>query len=140
MKRLVAAMLACIAIAETAEAITVVPESGEALVNYGGGFLPVVKDGSEVFVGSTVMLRPGATAIIAYDACRVRVGDAQVWSIQSTPPCPPGSNFLDLTAPPAPGFNPDTTTLVVGGAVVAGGIAAAIALSGGDDDKSVSAD
>lgn len=123
-----------------AQATTVLPESGEVLVNYGAGYLPVVAGGSDVLPGTTVLVRPGATAIISYGNCRVRVGDQKVWSIESTPPCPQGTEFLDLTstsALPNPGL--DTTTLLIGGAVVGGGIAAAIALSGGDDDKCVSA-
>ena len=133
-------MVALVLVATTAQAITVVPEKGEALINYGAGYLPVVSTGSEALPGSSVMLRPGATAIISYEGCRVRIGDQKVWSIASAAPCQQGTDFLDLTSSQAalPGTGPDMT-LIIGGVVVAGAVAAAIALSGGDDDKCVSA-
>jgi hypothetical protein len=128
----------CAAIPVLAEAATVSRESGEVLVNQGGGFV-ALNAPAELAPGTQVMVSPGGSALIAYAGdCTLRVGSGRVWTVQSKAPCE-GGKLVDLTRrmnqqTEEGGTGINGGTLLVGGLVIGGGVAAAILLSGGDDD------
>jgi len=136
---LTALSLCCAGFALAANAATVSRESGEVLVNRGGGFV-ALNGPAELGSGTQVMVRPGGTALIAYSGdCVLRVGSGRVWTVQSNPPCQPGKQ-IDMTGrmnqQAGDGLlGLDTTHVIIGTLAIGGGVAAAILLGNGDDDS-----
>lgn len=138
---------------EPAHAATLKANEGAAFVNSGTGFKPTF--GTVVVAeGSRVMVSPGQTAVIAYNAsCSVRIGSGRLWTVAGKAPCAPGRTMVDFTSRmnategeqppewqdpsvveqtqlPGPGIG---TQLLIGAAVVGGIVGVVVAVS--DDDK-----
>jgi len=68
-------------------------------VNSGQGFIAVPQS-TEVGPGAMVLVRGSGAAVISYGtSCSVRVSASRVWQVAATPPCLPGTSFIDLAGP-----------------------------------------
>lgn len=71
-------------------------QAGGVFVNSGQGFVAVPQS-TEVGPGAMVLVRGNGAAVISYGtSCSVRVGASRVWQVAATPPCLPGTSFIDL--------------------------------------------
>lgn len=74
-------------------------QAGGVFVNSGHGFIAVPQS-TEVGSGAMVLVRGSGAAVISYGpSCSVRVGASRVWQVAATPPCLPGTSFIDLAGP-----------------------------------------
>jgi hypothetical protein len=127
-RRLLAAAGFAAVASASAEAMTLVVQKGEVLVNRGDGFQPVT--GSvEIEPGATVVVQEGAAAeFVCSEASRLAM-------VPGYHPVPADCG----SAPQGQAFELDTAGYLLIGAGVLGGAIAIIEGTSNDDDKSVSA-
>jgi hypothetical protein len=80
-------------LSSAAMAVTLQPLQGDVLINRGAGFERVTKP-TLAAVGNSVMVAPGGSAQVAYDAqCTVAVKPGSVVTVALKPPCGQTSSF-----------------------------------------------
>jgi len=107
-------------------AATVEPVEGNVFVSTSQGFQPV-NERINANVGDSVMVAPGATAMVAYpDGCKVAVQPGEVTTIGRVSPCTNPFPPDGTVAQDAPSNNAGLAWGITGTVLGAGGIGAAI--------------